>query len=137
MGKTGKREFAVINKADLPQRIEIEKLKTWLPETPVLRVSALKQEGFTELIKQLEDVVISGGIPEAGEIVLTKLRHRDCLERTRDGIGRAEASLKKGMSQEFIVVDIREAMEALGEVTGQTVTDDILNRIFSEFCIGK
>jgi tRNA modification GTPase len=137
MGKTGKKEFAVINKIDLPQKIDEDQLIMRLPEISILRVSALKRQGFEILIQKLEDEVLSGGIPEAGEVVITRLRHRNCMERTLKSVEQAEASLLKDMSQEFIVVDLRQALEALGEITGQTVTDDILHRIFSKFCIGK
>ena len=103
----------------------------------MLKVSALKQRGLPELIGALEKTALSDGIPHAGEVVLTCIRHRDCLDRARQGVGKAVVSLRKGMSQEFVVVDIRCALDALGEITGQTTSADILNNIFSEFCIGK
>jgi tRNA modification GTPase len=59
------------------------------------------------------------------------------MHRAEKSIRHAEQSLGESMSQEFLVVDLRIALDALGEITGQTTADDILNRIFSEFCIGK
>jgi tRNA modification GTPase len=80
---------------------------------------------------------LSEGIPQEGEVVLSRVRHRNAIYRAEEGIRQAEISLKKGMSQEFVALDLRVALEAIGEITGQTTTDDILDKIFSEFCIGK
>jgi len=132
-----RKSLVVINKVDLEQKIEISRLKRWIPETPFLKVSALKRLGIQELIRSLEQTVLSEGIPHEGEIVLTCVRHRDCIIRAEKRIREAEASVRKGMSQEFVALDLRGAMEAIGEITGQTTTDEILDHIFSEFCIGK
>ncbi len=135
---THKKIIAAVNKIDLTIRLDVEKLKTWLPETLLVKLSALKHNGFRELIQVLEKTVLSKGIPHVGEVVLTRTRHRDSLSRAIRGLEQAEASLKDGASQEFIAVDLRESMEALGEITGQTTTSaDILEHIFSDFCIGK
>ena len=134
---THKKMIGAVNKNDLTIRLDVEKLKTWLPETLLLEVSALKHNGFRELIQVLEKTVLSEGIPHVGEVVLTRTRHRDSLNRAIQGLEQAEASLKDGASQEFIAVDLRESMEALGEITGQTTSADILEHIFSDFCIGK
>ncbi len=133
----GKREIGVINKVDLRVKADTKRIKAWLPGAPLVRVSALKQEGFPGLIQKIEEMVLADGIPHAGEVVLTRVRHRDSLSKAKAAIEHAEDSLKMGMSQEFVVVDLREALDSLGEITGETITDDILNRIFSEFCIGK
>jgi len=135
--KTGKKTIKIINKIDLAQRIDVRQLKKWAPEGLVLKVSALKQKGLPELIRVLEKAALSDGIPHVGEVVLTRIRHRDCLDKARQGVGKAVSSLRKGMSQEFVVVDLRGALDALGEITGQTTSADILNNIFNEFCIGK
>ena len=132
-----KNVIAVVNKIDLPRKIDIEDLKNRLSGNSPLKVSALKREGFQELTNIMETCILAEGIPHAGEIVLTRARHRDCMHRAEESIRHAEQSLGKGMSQEFLAVDLRAALDALGEITGQTTADDILNRIFSEFCIGK
>jgi len=112
-------------------------LNQWFPGAKIYRISALKRKGFTKLVHALKETAVSGGIPHEGEVLITRARHKNCIVRIIESIEKAEASLRKSMSQEFIVLDIRGALEALGEVTGQTVTDDILNKIFSDFCVGK
>ena len=108
-----------------------------MPETEAVKVSALKREGIPRLIAALKATALCGGLPEEGEVVLTRMRHRDLIARAQKYILQAESSIKKEMSQEFIALDLRGALDALGEVTGQTTADDLLSRIFSDFCIGK
>ena len=75
---------------------------------------------------------------EAGEsAVATRLRHQASLLAARDALERAETSVAARLSGEFVAVDLRAAVEALGEITGATATEDVLDRIFREFCIGK
>lgn len=134
---SGKRVIALINKTDLANRIEIPALKKRVPGAEFLCVSARTMDGISALIDRLEASVLSGGFPHHGEVILTSLRHRDCVERAIDRIRFAESSLREGMSQEFVALDLRGALEAVGEITGETTDDDILNRIFSDFCVGK
>ncbi|MBN2029131.1 tRNA uridine-5-carboxymethylaminomethyl(34) synthesis GTPase MnmE [bacterium] len=129
--------IVLINKIDLKQQINIHKLKKWFPDEEVLRISALKKEHVSRLVQTLKGTAISGGIPHEGEVLITRARHKNCILHAIELIKKAEASLRKSMSQEFIVMDIRGALDVLGEMIGKTVTDDILNQIFSDFCVGK
>ena len=129
--------IVVINKTDLKGRLDRTTIATSFPGEELITVSALTRSGMTELIKKLRDRALTGEIPETGEAVLTRARHRDLLRRADGGLSRAETSLGEGMSPEFVVLDIREALVSLGELIGVTTTDDILERIFSDFCIGK
>jgi len=127
----------VLNKSDLRQKIGCDDIENKITGQTCLHVSALKKEGLDSLIEALQKEALSGGVPHEGEVVLTRARHRDSLLQTRILLEKAGNSLSKNMSQEFIAMDLRGAMNALGEVTGQTTTDDILEAIFSTFCIGK
>jgi tRNA modification GTPase len=71
-----------------------------------------------------------------GELVAS-VRHRDCLVKCLDGLERAQAALTEGLPRELAAADIRAAIDALGEITGETTSEDILDIIFSSFCIGK
>jgi tRNA modification GTPase len=129
--------LVVVNKADLKQKLNSEKVNGWFSGKNVLHVSALKQNGIRELIDMLKDSVLSEGFPHKGDVVITRIRHRDCLLRAVESLRKAETSLSQLMSQEFIALDLREGLNALGEIIGETTTEDVLNRVFSEFCIGK
>ena len=73
----------------------------------------------------------------AESVMVTNVRHHMALERARDSLGHASESIAVGMAAELVALDIRAAADALGEITGAITTDEILERIFSEFCIGK
>ncbi len=132
-----KKIIAVLNKKDLPQSLTLEEAQLKLAGTECLEVSALKKQGIPELIKRIHQIVLSEGIPQKGEVVITSARHHACLQRAHRCLQKANTSLRKGMSQEFVAMDMRGALDALGEMTGQTPVEDILERIFSSFCIGK
>jgi tRNA modification GTPase len=135
--QTGEKILFIVNKTDLPSAWESDKLSRRFPKVPVFEISALKKTGVLKLVKTLEENIVSGEIQPKGEVLLTNVRHKDCLVKAKTGIIKAEASLRSRMSQEFIVMDLRGALDHLGEITGQTAGEEILKHIFSSFCIGK
>ena len=129
--------LAVVNKIDLEQKFDETLISEWLTQESRIKISALKQSGIPELIDALKKKALAGGFPHEGEVVLTRYRHRDRMMHAAESLEKAKKSLKKDMSQEFIALDLRESMNSLGEIIGETTTEDVLDRIFSEFCIGK
>jgi len=132
-----KRTFLIINKIDLKLKIEESELRRTDYNMEIVRVSALKKTGIDKLIKKIRRNLFfqEGGVDE--EVLLTNVRHRESILKAISHIKTARETIEKGLSQEFVVLDLRGALDSLGEITGKTTTDDILNRIFSEFCIGK
>jgi len=134
---TGAPCICAINKCDLDGKLDESAVRSRMKNRPVLRVSALKGSGIRILIESLKSSALSGDIPHEGETIITRFRHAEALQSALDHIQNASLSLQDNQSQEFIAMDIRGALDALGAITGETSTDDILNHIFSEFCIGK
>jgi len=132
-----KKVLGVINKSDLKQRITIDEFRKSLGTEKVLLISALEKRGISQLINHLHHTVISGDMPVEGELLLTRGRHKQAIVRTREHLHHAQKAINKNMSQEFIAFDLHQALDALSEITGEKTTDDILDFIFSEFCIGK
>ncbi len=103
----------------------------------VVKVSALTGDG----LERLKEIVASSSTrrhrDQTQGVLLSSLRHKDALTRAKVSLSLAKKSLKNKMSPEFVALDLKAALDAIGEVVGKTVTDDILNKIFSEFCIGK
>jgi len=126
-----------INKSDLPQALDRGALPAELSGRELLRISAKTGEG----LDAFRDAVHAAVNRLAGEChtdtILTNLRHKIALERAFASLRTAEQGLSGGLSPEFISIDLREALGFLGEVTGQTVTEEVLDRIFATFCIGK
>jgi len=87
--------------------------------------------------KMIVDLIFEGGVAPSDRTLVTNIRHKDALERTKRSLEDMIESIKKSMSAEFISVDLKAALNSLGEITGKTVTEDILDEIFSQFCIGK
>ena len=127
------RENAVvlINKSDLGQVVE----PSDLPFMYVVHICAANGEGLEQFADVVE-VLFESNTPCDGS-VLTNARQADAIRRAHDAIGRALHSLKLGLTPDAVLIDVEEAMEAMGEVTGATVREDITTRIFQRFCVGK
>jgi tRNA modification GTPase len=129
--------FIVFNKIDIAFENVIKKNEEKLKNKPSVKVSALTGDG----IENLKEMIISRALTlkkdQTQGVILSSLRHKDALTRAKRSLSLAKDSLNKNLSPEFVVLDLKAALDAIGEVIGKTVTDDILNKIFSEFCIGK
>lgn len=99
-------------------------------------ISALTGEGIDFLKKGLSRIALGGEAAESS-VVVTNSRHRDALARARKSLGLALDTLRAGKSGEFVALDLRTGLDSLGEITGEITTEDVLNNIFSRFCIGK
>ena len=126
----------VVNKEDLPSRADIpnEVEKGCLA---TVRVSALEGTHFRELKAALLTVMTQGQQPGDEGVMVTNIRQKQCLERCRQHLRAGLEAYQGGMSEEFPLYDFRKALESLGQITGETTTEDILEQIFSTFCIGK
>ncbi|QBD81265.1 tRNA uridine-5-carboxymethylaminomethyl(34) synthesis GTPase MnmE [Ktedonosporobacter rubrisoli] len=127
----------VMNKADCPQRLEIDELQRMWPGAAVLKTSTLTGQGLLELEATIADLVQAGKIVQSDSVLITSARHQEALRRATEHLRAAFDSLEQALPLDFVSIDLRAAYEALGEVTGETASEDLLDRIFSEFCIGK
>ncbi|MBN2507538.1 MAG: tRNA uridine-5-carboxymethylaminomethyl(34) synthesis GTPase MnmE [Verrucomicrobia bacterium] len=128
-----RRRIVVRNKIDLGCRLQ-------LPAgiaSPVADVSCLTGTGIDALKSAIQETIWSGAITAEMLQVAINARHEDALRRARDAVARTQAALGAGHTPELVALDLRLAVQAAGEVVGQTTTDDLLDAIFSQFCIGK
>lgn len=130
----GKRTIAVVNKADLTVTIDEQELLA--KGLQAIRTSALTGSGIDELKESVYEAVATTGGRTDG-LIVTNVRHRDVLMRTEEALRRAETACARRAPIEFTAFDLRAAMSSLGEITGETSSEDLLNEIFSRFCIGK
>lgn len=132
--KEGVHPIFVINKSDIINpRFDIASVMN----KPNIKISCKTKEGIEELKRILFETMIPQYDSISSSVIITNVRHRDALISSMHSLKRAKLSLSKGMSQDFIAVDLRDALNYLGEIIGLTTPDDILNNIFSKFCIGK
>jgi tRNA modification GTPase len=126
-----------LNKADLQPALREADANKLCPGAPVVSISALTGQGLGQLEAKIIERFDSGqGLP-AESAVLLNLRQRQSLRRAGEALDRAQAALEAKLSDEFVAADLRPALAALGEITGESVSDEILDLIFSRFCIGK
>jgi tRNA modification GTPase len=130
-GPERERTIAVLNKSDLPSGNDDRACA----QMPLIPVSALRGDGIEQLRRELREHLIGTGTLEAP--VITNARHARSLERAAESLAQAWAALGQGLSEEMVVEDLRLAMRHLGEITGEFTTEDLYDRIFSTFCIGK
>jgi tRNA modification GTPase len=132
-----RKSVVAINKNDLPRRLNPQDLAGPLPGVPLIPVSALHHSGIDLLEGAIREVVLNGQEDSSSEVLLSNLRHKQAMERAREALARALEASGANLSPEFISVDLGQALHALGEIVGETTSEDILDRIFSQFCIGK
>lgn len=129
---------AVVNKADLPPRLDMDELRRTLDGIEIVEASAAVEGGTNRLEEKLSELVLSGkATPAPGDATITSVRHRDALQRAEEHVVAALASVQVGVAAAFVAVDLHSALGALGEITGETVGEDLLDEIFKNFCIGK
>jgi tRNA modification GTPase len=133
----GRRGLLVINKIDLEGRVEEEEIQAALPEMPWVRISATDGAGLSELKDMMVKAMQMNGPDATQDLAITHLRHRRALEGAELALGRAKKALVDDLSFEFVSLDLHECLDALGEITGESTPEDLLNEIFSRFCIGK
>ena len=130
-----KEKFLILNKIDLPAQLTTEDIQAQLHEPmPIFRVSLTEQIGIDALKQAIVNKVMSVPLES---VAVTNVRHKQALTLAKTSLLHARQSTRSAMSPEFIALDLRDALNHLGEITGETTTDDILDRIFSTFCIGK
>jgi tRNA modification GTPase len=126
-----------LNKNDLPPGFPPESLRERIPGAPLVSISALRGLGIENLKEEIRRMILAGKTESPGEVLLSNLRHKQAIEKARQALDQALESLTAGLSAEFISLDLREAQAALGEIVGTHTSEDILERIFSQFCVGK
>ena len=131
------KTIVILNKIDLENRMDMERVKEYVDSKNIINISALKSEGIDMIHDRIEEMVFSGEISNSGEVMITNSRHKDAIYKAMEAINDAVSALKDKMSYDFIEVDLRDAWDALGYINGDTVSEDLLDTIFSNFCIGK
>lgn len=134
----GKALIVAVNKSDLPQRTDIQELRSLLPGDEPLFVSAKTGMGLDLIedgISRFAASRVSAG-PQR-DIIISDLRQRNSLEKAGKALERAISGLSGGLTADIVILDVRDALTALGEITGDSTDREIIDRIFANFCIGK
>lgn len=134
----GKPAVAILNKSDIEAMINESRLSAHIASENIVETSAVTGSGIDELKNKITQVLLgSGARSDGSEVILTELRHKHALSKARVNLKGFADSLDINESPEFLALSLRLALDALGEITGEITTDDVLGRIFSKFCVGK
>ena len=134
----GKKCIVLLNKSDLTPVLTETKLKEKLPAgVPVVKVSVKEREGLDAFENVLSEMFFSGGLRFNEEVVITSMRHKEALQNASDSLLEVKRSLEAGMPEDFFSIDLMSAYASLGEIIGEEVGEDLVNEIFSKFCMGK
>jgi tRNA modification GTPase len=128
------KHVIVFNKADLPQQVSPSFLASGVVS---VAISAKTGSGIDSLRAAIRSQLVGPGGDTADGVMIVNVRHQTALDRAAEALHEAAESIASGVASELVAIDIRTAADALGEITGAITTDEILERIFSEFCIGK
>lgn len=132
----GKKVITLINKND--RKIVVDKLLiSEKIDTEIIEISALMGTGSEELAAAIRRMFFSGSINTNDQIYITNARHLSLLTETKNALSRVKDSIDAGMGEDFFTIDLMDAYTALGKILGKEVEDDLVNKIFSEFCMGK
>lgn len=132
-----KKTIVLLNKTDLAVVLSAEEVKAYLPEGELLAISVKENRGFDALIDALKNLFLDGQDATADDALLGNTRHKDALGRARDAMARCMETIATRMPEDFISMDLQDANRALGEITGDTSDEEIIDRIFTKFCLGK
>ena len=129
--------IAILNKCDLPpRRLSAGQVQEATGIPVVIETSAITGFGLSTLLEAVLRL-LSNSLKDHGEVFVTNARHAQAFAQAKEALDRAEEALRHSLSEEFLCQDLREALNAMGEITGQTTPEDVLALIFSSFCIGK
>lgn len=127
----------VVNKADRPQMLELGEMQQLWPAVEYVFTSMLTGQGLAELEEALANLVLGGQVSFGEEALITSMRHQAALRAAAEHLEASQRALAEGLPLDFVSIDLDAAYDMLGEITGETASEDLLERIFSEFCIGK
>ena len=133
---SGRKSIVIYNKTDLEAAVDIEELKE-KTGSPGIPVSVVEETGISQLEDEIKRMFFHGELSFNDEVYITNARHKAALEESKESLKLVMDSIAMGMSEDFFSIDLMNAYESLGRIVGESVGEDLVNEIFSKFCVGK
>ena len=130
-----KKSIIVLNKNDLENKINIEKIKE--ANKPIVEISTKTRDGIDKLYKEISNIFKLNEIASNGELIISNNRHKSLIINARKNLQKSRETIVNNMPIDIISTYLKEILEELGKITGQTVTEEVINEIFAKFCLGK
>lgn len=132
-----KKSIIILNKMDLETKVDENNEKIKDANSKVIKMSALKKEGIEELYNEISNLFSLNEINLDNEVLITNIRHKNLISKAIKDVKKAKETLDKKMPLDIIAIFMKDILEDLAEITGEEVTEDIIDEIFSKFCLGK
>ncbi|MCO6217034.1 tRNA uridine-5-carboxymethylaminomethyl(34) synthesis GTPase MnmE [Staphylococcus epidermidis] len=129
--------IVIINKTDLEQRLDVSELREMIGDMPLIQTSMLKQEGIDELEIQIKDLFFGGEVQNQDMTYVSNSRHISLLKQARQSIQDAIDAAESGIPMDMVQIDLTRTWEILGEIIGESASDELIDQLFSQFCLGK
>lgn len=137
----GKKTICLLNKCDLHQELSpmevLSHFEGYNPKPVTVKTSAKTGQGKDEIVKIVKDMFFNGEISFNDDVVVSNLRQKSALSDAKSSLDKVVASIEDNMPEDFLSIDLMAAYASLGEIIGEEVSDDLVDKIFSEFCMGK
>lgn len=131
-----KKAVILLNKSDLSTVVTKDMIQSYI-EQPMIEISAKDESGIQEFIQVLKDLFFHGEISFNDEIYITNVRQKTAIQNAKESLRKVLDSIEQDMPEDFYSIDLLDAYESLGSITGETIGEDLVNEIFSKFCMGK
>jgi len=133
----GKKVLVLLNKTDLQPKLFLAEVEQFVPKERFISVSRKENQGFDDVIQGLKEMFFSGEGMKAEDAILGNTRHKNALFQAKEAMERCLITISTRMPEDFISMDLQDANRALGEITGDVADEEIIDRIFTKFCLGK
>lgn len=133
----GMRVIVIVNKTDLPRQLDLDELKRHFPDQPMILTSVKEETGIDQLEEAIASIFFNGRVQQEDLTYVSNARHIALLRQAEQAIDDAIAGIRDQMPIDMVQIDIKKAWELLGEVIGESVGEDLIDQIFSQFCLGK
>lgn len=133
----GKKSIVILNKSDLDNKINCDELVKFIPDSLIIKTSMLNETGINELEESIMTMFTLNEIDSSNEVMITNQRHKEALLLALASIEQVKKSIDMGLPEDFYSIDLMSSYSYLGSIIGEEVSDDLVNEIFSKFCMGK
>ena len=134
---TDKKAILVLNKSDLPQVIDISKMSEYIDTSNIISISAKCDLHLTSLEEKIKLLFFNNDIKVNNDVIITNIRHKDSLHKAKKFIDDAIIESENNVTQDLISINLKSAMNELSLITGESISEEIVNAIFHNFCVGK
>jgi tRNA modification GTPase len=133
----GMNTIVIINKVDLPRILDMEQIKRYLPDVPMITTSVKEEQGIDDLEQAIASLFFKGELMHEDQTYVSNARHIALLKQSIGSIDEFQTAIEEGMPVDMAAFDLKRTWELLGEITGDTAGEDLLDQLFSQFCLGK